>query len=150
MRLSTIALTFVALGVASVSAVPSSEASASIPVARDFARKMEVRDPRKHHTRAHVYKNGMLTYYYGSQLNNPSCGGKAPSDSDHVVAVKHGGKFKCGQKLHLHHGGKMLEVTVRDTCASCDDMHLDGTKGTFSHFADLSQGEIHGMHIVPQ
>jgi hypothetical protein len=151
MRLSTIALSFMALGVACISAAPSSESPDSTPVSRDFARKLQVRDPRKHSVEARskkVYKNGTtMTWYGGHQLDNPACGGKVTKDSM-AVAVKEGGVFSCGDELHLHFGGKMVKAWVKDYCGSCSDMHIDATQGLFKKFASLSEGELHGLHIV--
>jgi len=151
MRLSTVALSLLALGVASVSAIPQSESSPSIPVARDFARKMEVRDPRKHHSRGNkVVTGSMMTYYAGNQLRNPACGGATPTNEDHVVAVKKGGPWKCGQTIHIHHHNTHKTARVVDYCESCAEDHVDATKGLFQEFADLEVGVIHGLTLASE
>ncbi|UZJ52293.1 hypothetical protein CBS101457_001613 [Exobasidium rhododendri] len=148
MRLSTIAFSFIALGVAAVSASVEQESNA--PVVRDFARKMEVRDPRKHSKRRseQLITNGELTWYGGGQLDNPACGGSAPKSTDMVVAVKEGGMFKCGDTVHIHYKGKMVAAKVRDYCGGCSSTHLDATQGLFSSLAgSLDAGVLNDLHI---
>lgn len=62
MRLSTIALTFVALGVASVAASTEAQQD-NAPVVRDFERKLQTRDPRKHSKKRgeQLITDGMLS-----------------------------------------------------------------------------------------
>jgi hypothetical protein len=154
MRLSTVAYSLLALGIV-VSAQDAAQGSAAglqsrdATPSRDFARKMEVRS-KKHGRNSRgeqIITNGMMTWYGGGQLDNPACGGKTPSKWDHVVAVKEGGKFKCGDTVHLHHNNKMVEAKVVDYCAGCDENHVDATQGLFSKLADLDQGVVKGMHI---
>lgn len=152
MRLSTVALLLIALGVATVSAAVASDETVNTPVvARDFERKMQVREARKHSVaaakRSNLITNGMLTWYGGGQLDNPACGGSTPSKWDHVVAVKEGGNYKCGDMLHIHYGGKMVPAKVVDYCGGCASNHIDLTQGLFQEFAALSAGEIHGARI---
>lgn len=95
-----------------------------------------------------VSKWGKLTWYAGSQLDNPACGGPTPNDNSMIVAVKeNGGYGKCGDKVHLHYGGKMVEVHIVDYCASCEWGHFDATKGVFRKLANLDQGVIDGIHF---
>lgn len=155
MRLSTVALSLLAFGIASVAgAQPDAAAAglssrAEVAASRDFARKMEVRNPKKHKkSRAEkLITNGMMTWYGGGQLSAPACGGKTPSKHDHVAAVKQGGQFKCGDEVHLHHKGKMVKAKVVDYCEGCADNHVDVSQGVFEQLASLDEGEIHNMHI---
>lgn len=160
MRFSTIALTFLALGIASVSSAPSDAPAGLAPrnsavASRDFVRKHEIRSPKKHHHH-HPHKSSrgesmvsgaMVTWYGGGQLDNPACGGSKPSSSDHVVAVKQGGQFKCGDTVHIHHNNKMVSAKVVDYCASCAETHVDMSQGAFKELASLDEGEIHGVKI---
>jgi hypothetical protein len=146
MRLSTIALSFIALGVAAVAA---STEQVNAPVVRDFQRKIEARDPRKHTKRRseQLITDGELTWYGGSQLDAPACGGSTPSINAHVVAVKEGGMFKCGDTVHIHHSGKMLPATVVDYCGGCSAHHLDLPKGFFEQFASADVGVLYNIHV---
>lgn len=159
MRLSTVAYSLLALGivVSAQEAVAPQGSAAGLQArdaapSRDFERKMQVRSAKnKKHKKSsrgeELITNGMMTWYGGGQLDNPACGGKTPSKWDHVVAVKQGGKFKCGDTVHLHHKNKMVEAKVVDYCAGCDENHVDATQGLFSKLADLDEGVVKGMHI---
>jgi hypothetical protein len=172
MRLSTLAFSFMALGLTSVAAISIQQDTA--PAVRDFERKMQVRDPRKHSKRrseqlitngmlseyiesASVESNGLLfwpfalfllsAWYGGSQLDNPACGGSTPTSSSKVVAVKEGGMFKCGDKVHIHYNDKMVAATVVDYCSGCSAHHIDATEGVFKELASLSVGVLTDLHI---
>ncbi|KDN52371.1 hypothetical protein K437DRAFT_254359 [Tilletiaria anomala UBC 951] len=89
-----------------------------------------------------------MTYYYGSQLENPYCGGKTPTDNDMVVAVPKGSPAKCGDKVHLHYNGKMVEATVVDRCGGCKNKYsVDATKGVFKKLAALDVGVLNPIHM---
>ncbi|PWN48855.1 hypothetical protein IE53DRAFT_388936 [Violaceomyces palustris] len=95
-----------------------------------------------------VSKWGKLTWYAGSQLDNPACGGSRPSDDTMAVAVKkNGGYGKCGETVHIHYGGKMVSAKIVDYCAGCEWGHFDATKGVFKKLAPLSTGVLEGIHF---
>ncbi|SNX82404.1 uncharacterized protein MEPE_01110 [Melanopsichium pennsylvanicum] len=96
-----------------------------------------------------VSKWGKVTWYAGSQLDNPACSGfSTPTDESKVVAVKqNGGYGECGETVHLHYNGKMVSATIVDYCASCEWGHFDATKSVFKALAPLDQGVIEGIHF---
>lgn len=152
MRFSTVALSLMALGIASATSAEQQESAGLVSrnPSRDFVRKMEVRNPKKHHKNnrgEQLITNGKLTWYGGGQLDNPACGGSTPGRNDHVVAVKQGGRFSCGDTVHIHHKDKMVAAKVVDYCAGCDESHVDASQGVFEKLANLDEGELNGVHI---
>ncbi|PWN36851.1 uncharacterized protein FA14DRAFT_187012 [Meira miltonrushii] len=155
MRLSTIALTLFAVGVSASMATEDLSPRSSAVASRDFERKIQARDPKKHH---HKQRGDMLltdakfTWYGGGQLDAPACGGPTPNRNDRVVAVPTSSPAKCGDEVHLHHGGKMVKAKVVDYCSGCSDHQFDLTQGTFEALAALEVGELSGAHvrIIPQ
>lgn len=150
MRLSTIALSFLAMGIsASLANEDLSPRNGEI-ASRDFERKLQVRNPKKHH---HNHRGSTLltdakfTWYGGDQLSAPACGGKTPNRNDRVVAVPTSSPAKCGDEVHLHHNGKMVKAKVVDHCAGCAPHQFDLTQGTFEALAELVVGEITGAHV---
>ncbi|KAL4402517.1 hypothetical protein ACI68E_000282 [Malassezia pachydermatis] len=90
--------------------------------------------------------NGKMTWYGGGMLSAPACGGSAPSDSDHVVAVPADGNTgRCNQRVRFHYQGKTAEAVVRDYCDGCEYGHFDATRGLFQNFADLDAGVLTGV-----
>jgi hypothetical protein len=106
-----IGMAFMAAGLASASSdsavdSPAMEVERSLPVV-ERAPTMMLQKRRT--TKA--------TWYSGSQLNNPACGGSTPSDSSMVAAVSEHGPFNCGDHIKLSKGGKTVTVKVVDKCA---------------------------------
>ncbi|KAJ3018269.1 hypothetical protein HKX48_003000 [Thoreauomyces humboldtii] len=86
-----------------------------------------------------------ITFYDGSSLDAPACGGGKTSASSMSAAVKEGGKFKCGDKINLNNGGHSITVKVVDYCAGCADAAIDLTPSAFKALGvALDVGEIHG------
>ncbi|PWN92276.1 hypothetical protein FA10DRAFT_88504 [Acaromyces ingoldii] len=148
MRFSTVALAITAVLATSIVATEATNETIEV-VSRDETHALGVRHKKPHHTKKgwEVYTDCKLTWYGGGQLDAPACGGATPSDSSMIVAVSTDSPFKCHDKLHLHHQGKMVEVTVVDHCDGCAPHHVDATKGVFSKLANLDDGVISGLHI---
>ena len=149
MRLSTIALTLFAIGVSASLATEDLSPRNSAAASRDFERKIQARNPKKHHKQRgeSLLTDAKFTWYGGGQLDAPACGGPTPNRNDHVVAVPTSSPAKCGDEVHLHHGGKMVKAKVVDFCEGCSDHQFDLTQGTFEALASLDVGEIHGAHV---
>ncbi|KAE8214895.1 hypothetical protein CF327_g1753 [Tilletia walkeri] len=150
--------TLLAFAAALVAAHPSVEAvaDASDIVLRDTNTHMTEFDGRDfakkdlHKRKRIVYKNAMITYYYGRQLNAPACGGPTPSEWDAIAAVKLShGKAKCGDELHVHWKGKMVNVKVVDDCGSCNEneLHVDLSRGMFRKLDNLDVGVLTNAHV---
>lgn len=92
--------------------------------------------------------DGKLTWYAGHEMDAPACGGAKPTDHSYIVAVNEKLKGHCGKTVRLTHGGKTLNAKVVDWCGNCPIRHLDASKAVFGYFADLSQGEVHGMDFT--
>jgi expansin (peptidoglycan-binding protein) len=88
--------------------------------------------------------SGRITYYTGSMLQNPACGGPDPSNNSMIAAVKKGGKYGCGDTLRIKSGSKSVTVTVVDYCAGCSSTAVDLTSGAFKRLAKLSKGVVNG------
>ncbi|PWN23077.1 hypothetical protein BCV69DRAFT_107221 [Microstroma glucosiphilum] len=91
---------------------------------------------------------GKLTWFAGHEMDAPACGGPKPNDGSFIVAVNEKLKGHCGKTVRLSHGGKTLNAKVVDWCGNCPIRHLDASKAVFGYFADLSQGEVHGMDFT--
>ncbi|WFD43339.1 hypothetical protein MPSI1_002000 [Malassezia psittaci] len=90
--------------------------------------------------------SGKLTWYGGSMLDNPACGGSTPTDSDMIVAVaQDAGYGSCNQKVKLSYNGKSVTARIADYCEGCGYGHFDGSKGLFKKFADLDEGVLTGL-----
>jgi expansin (peptidoglycan-binding protein) len=88
-----------------------------------------------------------ITFYSGSQLNNPACGGPTPSRNSMIAAVKQGGAFSCGDHIRISHKNKSIKVKVVDYCESCSDKAVDLTPGAFAKLASLDEGIIRGAKM---
>lgn len=138
MRTSVLFIALVAL-ISAVSATQSPESQEdSQLLARDF---------EELYPRSKAIHSPRITYYGGSQLKNPACGGPNPSSGSMIAAVKKGGAFKCGDTLHISKGGRIIKVKVIDHCAACSDKAVDLTAGAFRKLTSLSDGVITGARI---
>ena len=88
-----------------------------------------------------------ITYYSGSQLKNPACGGPTPSRNSMIAAVKKGGAFSCGDHIRISHKNKSIKVKVVDYCESCSNKAVDLTPGAFAKLANLDEGIITGARM---
>ncbi|PWN36419.1 uncharacterized protein FA14DRAFT_135178 [Meira miltonrushii] len=88
-----------------------------------------------------------ITFYSGSQLDNPACGGPTPSRNSMIAAVKKGGAFACGDHIRISHKNKHIKVKVVDYCESCSDRAVDLTPGAFAKLASLDTGIITGARM---
>lgn len=87
--------------------------------------------------------NGRITYYSGSMLKAPACGGSAPTDDDFIAAVSKDSPFKCGDEVNLWRHNKHVKVKVVDECATCTFGHwFDLSKAAFKELAELELGEL--------
>lgn len=126
-----------ALTLASVAAAADLLSPGEARSVRHKARSTDVLEKRYR-----VYSGGRGTYYSGSALNDPACGGTV-TDSTMAVAVPNSSPAQCGQTLHIHYNGKMVAATVMDKCATCNGVHdIDMTKAVFRNLADLSVGVL--------
>lgn len=103
--------------------------------------------PVPHKESRQVMTSHRITYYSGKQLKNPACGGPNPNDHSMIAAVKEGGAFSCGDKVHVQHGSNSVVVKVVDFCESCGHQDMDLTPGAFKKLAPISKGEISGAKV---
>lgn len=138
MKFTTALLTLLSAAVAVSATVDSNESGLHVLGERSFERKarhtelaaraVESKESENLEARDWVSKWGKLTWYAGGQLDNPACGGPTPTDDSMVVAVKeNGGYGKCGEKVHIHWKGRMVEAHIVDYCAGKLSSHMHHT-----------------------
>ncbi|CAD6884449.1 unnamed protein product [Tilletia controversa] len=153
MQFFTKIATLFAVAAALVAAHPAADAELAIRDTNTHVSEYDSRDfARKdiHKRKRIVHKNAMITYYYGGQLDNPACGGRTPSEWEAVAAVKLShGLAKCGDELHVHWKGKMVNVIVVDDCGSCNEgvFHVDLSRGMFRKLDNLDVGVLNNAHV---
>lgn len=89
-------------------------------------------------------RGAKLTWYSGSSLDNPYCGGPTPSDNDFVAATSWDSPYGCGDHITFFYYGKKTTVKVVDKCEGCggNGSWFDLTKAAFSSLAGLEVGEL--------
>lgn len=154
MKFTTVLFTLLSASAAIAAAIDTNESGLEVLGERSFERKARHVEAAARSVdgeleeRDWVAKNGKVTWYGGSQLDNPACGGPTPTDNSAIVAVKqNGGYGKCGEWVHLHYNGKMVAAKIVDYCASCEWGHFDASRGVFKQLAPLSQGVLNGVHF---
>ncbi len=140
MRITTL---FVALLSATLA---SADLDLGLPTGPGLAARHAQKAGRMLEVRSKTYKAGHLTFYWGSQLNNPACGGPTPKDDSMIVAVPESSPAKCGDTVQIHWKGKTVEAKVVDYCGGCGKYDIDTTKGVFSQLATLDEGLLQGIH----
>lgn len=95
-----------------------------------------------------VIHSGVATYY---SVGADNCG-TSSTDSDYVCAISQqlyntvanseSISEYCGHKINITYNGKTIQVTVVDSCESCDANHLDLSPTAFSALADENLGVI--------
>ncbi|KAL9932952.1 hypothetical protein V8E36_008207 [Tilletia maclaganii] len=102
---------------------------------------------------------GVKGTWYKLETGEVDCGGYY-THADHVVALnqdQYGNLDSrspyCGHKIRITANGKSALATIVDACPkspkNCHWGALDMSKGLFSHFADLSVGELDiSWHLV--
>lgn len=149
MRAATLFTTLL-LSVAAVNALPVPKQAGGLVSDDDSIKRgiVELESRRKHRaSRSGEMTSPRITFYSGSQLDNPACGGPNPSPHSMIAAVQQGGAFSCGDRIHIQHEGKSVNVHVIDYCESCSPHSLDLSPGAFSQLASLDQGVIEGAKM---
>lgn len=95
-----------------------------------------------------VIHSGVATYY---SVGADNCG-TSSTDSDYVCAISQqlyntvanseSISEYCGHKINITYNSKTIQVTVVDSCESCDANHLDLSPTAFSALADQNLGVI--------
>lgn len=95
-----------------------------------------------------VVHSGVATYY---SVGADNCG-TSSTDSDYVCAISQqlyntvanseSISEYCGHKINITYNSKTIQVTVVDSCESCDANHLDLSPTAFSALADQNLGVI--------
>ena len=126
---------------------PGNSKSGSLIGQRDVE-ELEERSKHKHHKgRDGAIISPRITFYSGNQLANPACGGSTPSPHAMIAAVKNGGAFSCGDRIHIQNGAKHVTVHVVDYCESCSPHAVDLSPGAFLQLASLDTGIISGAKM---
>lgn len=149
MRTSSFIFAFLGLALVAVQGAPVVEqelAGSSLMDARSVAEVAEADDAATP-LEERAMTSSRITYYSGSQLNNPACGGPNPGRNSMIAAVKQGGRFKCGDRITIKHKHKSIKVKVVDYCPGCPPTGLDLSPGAFSKLASLDQGIIRNAKL---
>jgi hypothetical protein len=92
---------------------------------------------------------GEATYY--NNIGTDACGGQIDPTSQDLVAISHlwftsanpNDDPVCdGYSVQFTYNGQTFTLPIEDSCAACDQTHIDLSQAVFEQLAPLSQGVI--------